>query len=76
MTPRFETPERLRQAGIAALVDALGPVDATNFLRLFDAGEGDYSAERHSLLGDPDVGQLMAELDAWRKLHGPSPPND
>jgi len=67
MKSRFKTPNELRQAGIAALVKTLGPVDATQFLRLFDAGSGDYTRRRRDLLGNPSVDEVISEMKQWKK---------
>jgi hypothetical protein len=70
MTTRSETPEQLREAGIAALVKELGPVEAIEFLRLFDPGSGDYTRDRKQVLGNPTVDELVAEIKAWKSSVG------
>ncbi len=45
----------LRRAGIEALAKALGPVGMARFLQQFDPGQGDYTAERGRILGNPSV---------------------
>jgi len=67
MSTRYKTLNQLRRAGLMALVEALGPVDATKFLRLFDPGSGDYTAERDRVLGKPGVDELLAEMSAYRR---------
>ena len=57
----------LRQAGIEALVKALGPVGMARFLQQFDPGQGDYTAERDRVLGDPTVDELVDEIEQRRK---------
>jgi hypothetical protein len=42
----------LRRAGIDAPA-ALGPVGMARFLQQFDPGQGDYTAERSRILGNP-----------------------
>ncbi len=42
--------EEIRRCGIAALAEALGPVDAVRFLQIFDLGRGDYTKERAQVL--------------------------
>ena len=39
----------LKEKGIKALVDTLGPVGMINFIRLFSNGEGDYTKESENL---------------------------
>jgi hypothetical protein len=60
------TPAELRRAGIDALVRALGPVGMARFLRQFDPGHGDYTADRDRILGSPTVDDLMGELQRQR----------
>lgn len=57
----------LRQAGIDALVKALGPVGMARFLQQFDPGRRDYTAERDGILGSPTVDQLVDEIERRRK---------
>ena len=38
----------LKEKGIKALVEALGPIGMINFIRLFSNGEGDYTKEREN----------------------------
>jgi hypothetical protein len=60
------TPAELRRAGIDALVKALGPVGMARFLQQFDPGQGDYTAERSRILGNPTVDEVMDELERKR----------
>lgn len=39
----------------------LGVVDTLRFLSQFTAGNGNYTDDRHALLGDPSVEELFAE---------------
>jgi hypothetical protein len=57
----------LRQAGIEALVKALGPVGMASFLQQFDPGRGDYTAERDDTLGSRSVDELVDEIERRRK---------
>ena len=43
-----KTPIELYRLGVAALDQALGPVESHRFLRLLDPGSGDYTAERQT----------------------------
>lgn len=56
------TPAELRRIGIDALVRALGPVGMARFFQQFDTGHGDYTADRHVILGNPTIDELFAEL--------------
>jgi hypothetical protein len=60
-------PAELRRAGIDALVRALGPVGVARFLQHFDPGYGEYTADRHRILGNPTVDDLMSELGQRRE---------
>ena len=51
--------------GLHALVKALGVADTARFLQQFGPGRGDYTAERDSLLGDPDFDEAVA----WVRRH-------
>ncbi|MDR0294510.1 MAG: hypothetical protein LBH95_10225 [Oscillospiraceae bacterium] len=42
----FRNPTLIRKLGIEALTKELGPVGMAYFIRQFDNGEGDYTAER------------------------------
>ncbi|MEM8600736.1 MAG: hypothetical protein AAGF99_12515 [Bacteroidota bacterium] len=61
----------INRDGHAALVRALGVVDAFRFLRQFDTGRGDYTAERHTWIGEVSLDDLVAEareIDAQREV--------
>ena len=53
----------LRQKGIDALTEALGPVGMAYFFRQFEQGHGDYTAERETLL----AGVTMEDFEAYVK---------
>jgi hypothetical protein len=57
----------LRRAGIDALAKALGPVGMARFLQQFDPGQGDYTAERGRILGNPSVDEVMDEIELRRR---------
>jgi hypothetical protein len=59
-------PSALRRAGIEALTKALGPVGMARFLRLYDRGVGDYTAERDQWLGEWDVDRIFQEAERRR----------
>lgn len=62
ITAERKTPIELYRLGVAALNQALGPVESLRFIRLLDPGSGDYTAERQARLEkDP---QTVAELSA------------
>jgi len=63
-------PSLLRQKGIEALTDALGPAGMAYFLRQFAQGSGDYTAEREALLADVTMEDFEAYLERSRKEAG------
>jgi len=42
----------IRQIGLKALLEALGPIGMTRFIQQYDTGYGDYTKEKYSL---PDM---------------------
>lgn len=70
MTPAINPPEELRRQGFAALVAALGWVNAVRFIQQYESGQGDYSHDRDQFLPDWDVEtivQKMKELEQAKK---------
>jgi hypothetical protein len=61
------TQEQIRQIGMEALIERLGPAGMLRFLQQFELGSGDYSKERHNWLGKPDVKTLAREIRRRRK---------
>ena len=60
-------PALIRRAGLAALKKELGTVGATYFIRQYNAGQGDYTAERDKLLQGitfDDIISNVRKLDA------------
>lgn len=56
----------LRRVGIDALIKALGPIGMARFLQQFDPGQGDYTAHRDAILGNPTVDELVDEAERRR----------
>jgi len=50
-----------------ALARELGPAGMVQFTQQFKAGYGDYTQERHKILGKVTVDSLMAEIKAMRR---------
>lgn len=67
MNLRKMTLEQIRQMGMEALIEKLGPAGMLRFLQQFELGAGDYSRERHTWLGKPDVKSLAREIRRGRK---------
>lgn len=63
----YYTPEQIRKKGLDALNEALGPVDAARFIRLFDKGSGDYTAEKENMCADLAIDDIVADMQK-RKL--------
>ena len=58
MNNQTMTLDQVRRAGLDALARELGPVGMVRFLQQFETGVGDYSAERHALIGSENVALL------------------
>lgn len=57
---------QIQHEGWNALVEKLGPIDASRFLQIYDPGSGDYTEERHTWLSnDPD--EIIASIMKRRK---------
>ena len=58
-----KTPIELYRLGVAALDQALGPVESIHFLRLLHPGSGDYTAERQKQMDqDPATVDDLCEM--------------
>jgi len=58
-----KTPIELYRLGVAALDQALGPVESIRFLRLLDPGSGDYTAGRQKQMDqDPATVDDLCEM--------------
>jgi hypothetical protein len=60
----YRNPNTIRKLGIKALSKELGPVGMARFIRQYDNGEGDYTAEREELLAGITMEDIQKELDA------------
>jgi hypothetical protein len=68
----LKTLNQVRREGLSVLAESLGPVDMIRFLRQFDMGHGDYTAERHRLLGNPTLDEIVDKIKARRKRTVPA----
>lgn len=62
----FRNPMLVRNAGMNALKKELGTVGTTYFIRQFNVGRGDYTAEREELLAGISLNEItknVRELD-------------
>jgi len=55
------TLNQIRMAGLAALVQSLGPVGMVRFLQQYESGAGDYTKERKQWLGKKSIDEILAE---------------
>ena len=62
-----QTLEEIRISGLEALLKHLGIVGMIRFLQYQDKGHGDYSRERHTWLGEPDMETIGGEIEKMRK---------
>jgi hypothetical protein len=66
MEIRNASPMQIRQLGIEALAQALGPVGMVRFLQQFETGSGDYTQSRDELLGDATIEDTLAQIKEQR----------
>lgn len=61
-----KTIHQIQQEGLDVLVEKLGPDDAIRFLQIYEAGSGDWTKDRKTILEkDPD--KLIKSIMARRK---------
>jgi hypothetical protein len=60
-------PSVLRQKGIEALTEALGPDGMARFFHQFEQGRGDYTAEREALLANATLEDFEAFVQRSRE---------
>ena len=63
------TLNQIRQIGIEALADKLGPVGMVRFLQQFETGKGNYSVDRHEWLTVPNVKTLVKQIRQKREVN-------
>jgi len=51
-------------AGVEILSQYMGITGMIRFLQQYEIGFGDYTEERHELLGNPSVDQLVSEIQS------------
>jgi pantoate kinase len=61
MSTSARTIEEVSREAIRILSREIGVVDTMRFLSQFIERSGDYTRDRHELLGDPSVEELFAE---------------
>lgn len=63
----YRNPNTIRKMGIEALTKELGPVGMASFIRQYDDGEGDYTAERKKLLAGITLDDILNGIDQQKK---------
>jgi hypothetical protein len=53
----------IRQEGLAALLERLGPAGTLRFLAQYHEGRGDYTLERHKWLDDVSIDDFLAGIE-------------
>ncbi len=66
MNTKALTPDQIRLLGLRALAQALGPVGMVQFIQQFEPGSGDYSIERHALIGKDGARALAEKIQKSR----------
>jgi hypothetical protein len=66
------TDEQIREIGLKALLQALGPAGMIRFLQQFETGHGDYTRDRFQWLGNPSLDDLLRQIESGRKAGGES----
>jgi hypothetical protein len=56
------TANELRRVGWEALVEILGPANATRFILQYERGTGDYVKMRNDLFGEKNLEELYGEI--------------
>ncbi len=58
------TQQEIRMAGVEILGRYMGVTGMIRFLQQNELGHGDYTKDRHKLLGDPPMEQLFADIQS------------
>jgi len=61
------TPLEINRLGYKALIDALGFDGMIRFLRQFEPGQGDYTAEHQQRLEKVSLDNIFAEIEHHRQ---------
>lgn len=60
-------PNEIRNKGLEALSETLGPLGMIKFLEQFEIGDGDYTKDREKWLGDLELDKIAEEITEKRK---------
>ncbi len=63
--PLLSDPD-VRRVGLEALSERLGPAGMIRFMRMFDAGHGDYTTQRHEWLDPLTVDDILTAIEQQR----------
>jgi hypothetical protein len=66
MSSETMTPIELQRAGLEALREKLGLSGMMRFIRQFESGKGDYTADRQQWLDGVKIEEVKAQLDHLR----------
>jgi len=61
-TINFRDPAIVRKAGMSALKKELGMVGTAYFIRQFESGQGDYTAERDEILAGVTLDEIIKNV--------------
>jgi hypothetical protein len=59
----YQDLKAIRKAGVEILSKELGPVGMAQFMRQFDTGHGDYTAEREQWLNHYTLEKIIDEIE-------------
>ncbi len=57
----------IREQGFRVLVAGLGTAGAVNFMRQFESGSGNYTAEREKLFNGVTIDEIAARIQSRQK---------
>ncbi len=64
MITQTMTQQQIRTAGIEILGQHMGIIGMIRFLQQSETGYGDYTKDRHKLLGDPSLEELVDDIQS------------
>jgi hypothetical protein len=63
MSTQTLAPQQIKKRGMEALTRDLGTAGMVQFMQQFSSGAGNYSKERHKLLGELSVDEVWADME-------------